>query len=372
MKYLKYYIPSFTVILFILIILKGEYYPTAFLIGFSLFIIIGDHILPRDKIIQKYSYPYILNMSMYINLPILFVLLVLITTLLTNNVSQWYINIFNSYQYTDFHHLRNSFNIIDKLSLIIQTSLFIGILGVVPGHELTHRIGNKIDLFIGNWLLAFSWDCTFSIEHVYGHHKNVCLPEDPASAKRGENIYLFIIKAIYKEHIDGWKLEKNRLNKKEIKTYNYQNRMIVGYFRSLMISIIVYFLGGVTALLIFMICAFLAKSFLETINYIEHYGLVREKGKPVHIRHSWNTNHKMSSIYLCNVTRHSDHHRKANLKFWELNPCPEKAPMTPYGYLSMLYLGLLVPSLFQKIMGKKLIDWDLNYANAEEKKLVNI
>ena len=94
MKYLKYYIPSFTVILFILIILKGEYYPTAFLIGFSLFIIIGDHILPRDKIIQKYSYPYILNMSMYINLPILFVLLVLITTLLTNNLSQWYINIF--------------------------------------------------------------------------------------------------------------------------------------------------------------------------------------------------------------------------------------------------------------------------------------
>ena len=81
---------------------------------------------------------------------------------------------------------------IDKFALIFQTTLSIGILGTVPGHELTHRKKNKFDMFIGNWLLAFSWDCTFAIEHVYGHHRDVCLDEDPASAKRGENIYLFI------------------------------------------------------------------------------------------------------------------------------------------------------------------------------------
>tara|TARA_B100001741_G_C16445915_1_gene547994 strand:- start:754 stop:1038 length:285 start_codon:yes stop_codon:yes gene_type:complete len=88
------------------------------------------------------------------------------------------------------------------------------------------------------------------------------------------------------------------------------------------------------------------------------------------MRHSWNSNHAMSSIFLYNVTRHSDHHRLAKLKFWELDPCPKNAPMTPFGYLTMLYIVLLAPYLYQKIMKKKLIDWELNYANELEKKLI--
>ena len=87
------------------------------------------------------------------------------------------------------------------------------------------------------------------------------------------------------------------------------------------------------------------------------------------MRHSWNSNHFISSIFLYNVTRHSDHHRLAKLKFWELDPCPDNAPMTPYGYLSMLYLVLITPYLYKKIMHRKLIDWDLNYATSEERKI---
>tara|TARA_B100000579_G_scaffold400629_1_gene382463 strand:- start:374 stop:745 length:372 start_codon:yes stop_codon:yes gene_type:complete len=119
-----------------------------------------------------------------------------------------------------------------------------------------------------------------------------------------------------------------------------------------------------------MICAFITKSFLEAINYVEHYGLVRVKGQRVEMRHSWNSNHFMSSIYLYNVTRHSDHHRLAKLKFWELEPCPKNAPMTPYGYLSMLYLVLITPFLYKKIMTNKLNDWDNNYASKEEQEIV--
>ena len=78
----------------------------------------------------------------------------------------------------------------------------------------------------------------------------------------------------------------------------------------------------------------------------------------------------MSSIFIYNVTRHSDHHRLAKLKFWELDPCPKNAPMTPFGYLTMLYVVLLAPSIYRKIMEKKLIDWELNYANEVEKKLI--
>jgi len=350
----------------------GEYYPTIFLIGFSLLLIIGDLILPRDTKIQQFSYPSILNLSIYINLPILLILVSLIISFLSHDPSQWYINTVDTFIYTDFIQTKNSFNIIDKFSLIIQTCFLTGALGVVTGHELTHRIKNKFDMFIGNWLLAFFWDCTFAIEHVYGHHKNACLPEDPASAKRGENIYLFIFKAIFNEHVDGWIIETNRVRKKGFHPFGMHNRMIIGYLRSLTITFFTFLIGGLSGVLFFLTCALITKSFLEAINYVEHYGLVRKKGQPIAMRHSWNSNHVMSSIYLYNVTRHSDHHRLAKLRFWELAPCPENAPMTPYGYLSMLYLALLTPYLYKKIMRKKLIDWALNYANEEEKGMITL
>ena len=371
MKYLKYFLPSFTAIVFLLTIFRGEYYPTAFFIIFSSFIIIGDHFLPKEKEIQNFYYPGILNMAMYINLPILLVLIFFIVILLSSSNNLWFISILNSYNFIDLNAIKNSFNFVDKLSLIVQTALFVGILGIVPGHELTHRVGKKMDMFIGNWLLSFSWDCTFAIEHVHGHHSNVCYPEDPASAKRGQNIYAFIANAIIQAHLDAWKIEKKRLNNRGFSNFNFKNRIIIGYLRSSIITIFAFLIGGIWGMLVFLTVALVAKSFLETINYVEHYGLVREKGQKVQIRHSWNTNHILSSIYLFNVTRHSDHHRQASLKFWELHPCPEKAPMTPYGYLTMLYLVLLAPMIYRKIMDKKLVEWDLNFANAAEKKLTS-
>ena len=372
LKYLKHFLPPFTTIIYIIIITKGEYSPSLFLLGFSLFLIIGDYIMPRDKEIQKFSYPSILNLSLYINLPILLILVLITVSFLTNNLSGWYLNILGEDIYNDFLEIKSSFNLIDKFSLIIQGSLLMGTLGVVAGHELTHRIKDKFDMFIGNWLLAFSWDCTFAIEHVYGHHKHACLPEDPASAQRGDNIYLFILQAIYNEHIDGWKIEINRVKKQGLNPFGFHNKMIIGYLRSFTITLLIFILTGMMGVVYFLICALITKSFLEAINYIEHYGLVRVRGSRVEMKHSWNSNHLISSIFLYNVTRHSDHHRLAKLKFWELHPCPENAPMTPYGYLSMLYLVLITPYLYKKIMNKKLIDWDLNYANNEERKLINL
>ena len=102
LKYLKYFIPSFTAIVYLIAIFMGEHYPTYFLIGFSLILIIGDRILPRDTKIQKFYYPRILNLSIYINLPILLILVLIVTSFLSNNVSQWYINNFNTFIYVDF------------------------------------------------------------------------------------------------------------------------------------------------------------------------------------------------------------------------------------------------------------------------------
>jgi alkane 1-monooxygenase len=223
-------------------------------------------------------------------------------------------------------------------------------------------------MFLGNWLLAFSWDCAFALEHVYGHHKNVCLPNDPATAKRGQNIYTFIIPAIITEQKDAWKIEFDHLKRRGNNPYGIHNKMVIGYLRSLSITISAYFIGGVVGMLFYLLCAFIAKSLLEVINYTEHYGLVREPNQPVCIRHSWNSNNIMSSLLLFNVTRHSAHHEKPNLKFWELDAYSD-APMMPQGYLSMLYLALFLPFVYHEIMAKKLMDWDENYATPTERKI---
>jgi len=369
LKYIKYFTPSLSVFIIAIFYLQGTFYPTIVLLIYSAIFMIGDLFI-RDTQIQKFSYTKLLNLTIYINLPILFIFVFFMVSIFSNDLPAWYINGFKIFFDIDFIQLKESFNFVDKVSIFIHTGLSIGSLGIVAAHELTHRKKNKFDMFVGNWLLSFSWDCNFAIEHVYGHHKLVCLPEDPASAKRGENVYGFILRGIINEHISGWEIESNRLLRKKISLFNFKNRMILGYIRSLSITVLIFMFSGIVGMFTFLLFALLSKILLEGINYIEHYGLVRERGKPVRMRHSWNSNHFFSSIYLYNVTRHSDHHRNSNLKFWELKPIEKDAPMLPYGYLTMLYLAIFIPFLYNRIMIKQLASWDQNYANSFERNLI--
>ena len=366
MKYLKYYISPITIILAIYACSLGSYYPTLFFIGFSLFIILGDIFVKKDANEDQYSHVYLLDLPMYINFPLLMILITITVFVLSNEPSNAFANVLLNYLNIDLFNMKRSMTLLDSISFTALTGLFIGIMGTVPGHELVHRKKSKFDMFMGNWLLAFSWDCAFAVEHVYGHHKHVGLPSDPATAKRGENIYLFILRAIIKEQKDAWNIELSQAKRREQPLFSFRNRMIIGYFRSLSITFIAYAIGGWSGLFIFLLCAFIAKSLLEVINYSEHYGLIRVSGESVYPRHSWNSNSTMSSIYLYNVTRHSSHHEKANLKYWELRSYND-APMMPQGYLTMLYMALFLPYFFHRMMAKKLIEWDKSYASEKER-----
>ena len=368
MKYLKYYISPITIVLAIYTCSSGAYYSTLFFIGFSLFIILGDIFVREDANEDKYSHVYLLDLPMYINFPLLMILVTITVFVLSNDPSIAFADILKNYLNIDLVNMRQSMTLSDSIFLTALTGLFIGIMGTVPGHELVHRKKSKFDMFMGNWLLAFSWDCAFAVEHVYGHHKHVGLPSDPATAKRGENIYLFILRAIIKEQKDAWNIELSQARRREQPLFSIHNRMLIGYLKSLSITCIAYLIGGFSGLLIFLLCAFIAKSLLEVINYSEHYGLIRVSGEPVYPRHSWNSNSTMSSIYLYNVTRHSSHHEKANLKYWELRSYND-APMMPQGYLTMLYMALFLPYFFHKMMAKKLVEWDKSYATDRERVL---
>ena len=368
MQYLKYYISPLTLVLALYTCMLGPLYPTAFFIGISLFIILGDIMIKEDSMEASHQNQFILNLPMYINLPLILLLVFMTVFVISSNPSVELAQRLKTIIGVDLMALNRSMHPLDTISLVALTSLFIGVMGTVPGHELVHRIKNKFDMFMGNWLLALSWDCAFAIEHVYGHHKNVGLESDPATAKRGENLYRFILRAIIKEQKDAWIIENSRLRKTHHTIFSIKNRMLIGHIRSGSIAFIAYLVGGLSGMLIFLLCAFIAKCLLEVINYTEHYGLVRVPGQPVKPHHSWNTNSAISSMYLYNVTRHSSHHEKSHLKYWELKSYPN-TPTMPQGYLSMLYLAIFLPWLYHKIMAPRLIDWDRNYASKEEQNI---
>ena len=64
-KYIKYYFSIFLAFLFMAIILKGSYFPTIFLILFSIILITGDSVIKRDQKLQTFSHPFFLDLSIY-------------------------------------------------------------------------------------------------------------------------------------------------------------------------------------------------------------------------------------------------------------------------------------------------------------------
>ena len=318
--------------------------------------------MPYDKSTPNYKYPWILNFLLFINLPLVVALYF---------VLGWYCSAIDIFSFGSWVQNNFSLNIIENrynmefyhyIFAILSSGLALTASGINVGHELVHRTNDRISKWVGNWLIAFTFDMAFAIEHVYGHHKNVCLKKDPATAQRGQSIYKFIISSTVRQFFNANKIEKRKGKK------IYQNRVLISAVRSICIVYIMYLLGGIYGLLSALAIALIAKILLETVNYLEHYGLVRKERTKVYPRHSWNSNHFMSNIILYNLSRHSHHHEKAYVEFWDLKPYDD-APEMPHGYLSMIFIALLFPWWYHRIMAKKLIEWDNNYANDDEKKI---
>ncbi len=328
------------------------------------FLVIGDIVLGDDRSVPKYDYPKILTWQLWIALPLL-CLLVFITLwqfastdlfgfgmAIESNLG---INVLDN---------RGNANATQTIACIFLTGFNIGMIGTITAHELVHRTSDKISMFVGRWLLAFSFDSNFSIEHVYGHHRYVSTSIDPATAPRGRNVYYHIIASTIKGNVSAWNIEKKRLNKKQLTTFSFHNRAIRGYLMSVCLLLIAYQLAGLSSLLILILAGLWGKCLLEIVNYMEHYGIVRNPKTPVQPRHSWNTNKCISSWAMFNLTRHSHHHAKASVPYHKLEPMADSPEMIS-GYLGTIIITLL-PPLWYKLMAPKLLDWDTHYATKEE------
>lgn len=257
------------------------------------------------------------------------------------------------------YSLKKDISSIDNISLIGRIGtmgLLCGVFGINVAHELGHRT-NTGERLLAKTLLLTSLYMHFYVEHNKGHHKNVATKEDPSSARYGEMIYLFYFRTIVYSYISAWQIAAADLRKKGLRVFHWQNEMIQYHLVQFSFLVAIWYMCGTTILLYYIIAAFMGILLLETVNYIEHYGLERqqkdggqyERAMPWH---SWNSDHVIGRLMLFELSRHSDHHYLASRKYQVLRHF-DNAPQMPTGYPGMMILSLLPPLWFH-IMNKKI------------------
>ena len=219
------------------------------------------------------------------------------------------------------------------------------------GHRKT-----KWERFLAKLLLMPAFYMHFYIEHNFGHHLNVGTPKDPATSKKNQSVFSFWFSSIIGQILNAVRIQKDLLKKRKLGFFSVKNDFFyyqifqLGYLT--FVGIIYGFEGIFCSLMIALVGVLL----LETINYIEHYGLCRSiKGsryERVTPMHSWNSNHAIGRLVLYELTRHSDHHHRASKKYQVLESI-EESPQLPFGYTTSMLIALF-PPLWFKLMNKRL------------------
>jgi len=239
---------------------------------------------------------------------------------------------------------------------IFTMGLLCGTFGINVGHELGHRV-NKVEQAMAKLLLATSLYIHFFIEHNKGHHKHVATPQDPSSARYNEPVYFFYFRTIIFSYLSAWKIANEDSLKKNGGIFHFKNEMIQAHLLQLLLLLLIGFFFGSTITLYFLAAAFIGILLLETVNYIEHYGLQRKenndgKFERTQPHHSWNSSHVLGRIMLFELSRHSDHHYLASRKYQVLKH-HENAPQLPTGYPGSMILALFPPLWFY-VMNRKI------------------
>ncbi|MFW9616917.1 alkane 1-monooxygenase [Aquabacterium sp.] len=367
LHYLKYFLFHAIGLLSMAAIVAGGGYTTAGLLTVLVVYLIGDAVCGDDTSTPQFKHPGILTVQLWLALPLLMMIVFSAVWTVSSGDPLGFGAWLTQLTGYDVLAARDATTWPHHVSGIVITGLMIGMVGTITAHELTHRTWDPVSMFIGRWLLAFSFDTIFSIEHVYGHHRYVSTIDDPATAPRGRNVYFHIVASTVKGNISAWHIEAKRLARKGQALFSWHNAVIRGHLMSVLLVGVAYAMGGWAAAGFFVACALWGKSLLEIVNYMEHYGMVRNPATPVQPRHSWNTNKRISSWAMFNLTRHSHHHAQGEVPYQDLKPFPD-APMMIGGYLTTIMVAM-IPPLWHKLMTPKVQAWDRDYASGEERKL---
>jgi alkane 1-monooxygenase len=231
--------------------------------------------------------------------------------------------------------------------------------GLTIAHELGHKQA-RADQLGAKLILALSGYAHFCIEHNKGHHAQVATPADPASSRLGESIYAFALRELPGAARRGWQAEAKRLAVKGHAFWSWHNDLLQGYALAGAIALGLVWLGGLALVPFILIHHAFAWLQLTQANYVEHYGLMRERradGRfgPCEPRHSWNTNHIVSNLMLFHLQRHSDHHANPMRPYQTLRDFAD-LPRLPSGYPGSFVLAA-IPPLWRRVMDPKVMAW---------------
>jgi fatty acid desaturase len=366
--YLKYFLFHIMGLLAVVAMYLGSDWLIYGLVGILSTYVVLDAILGDDTTIPEFKHAAILTVQLWMALPLLSLIVFSFLWQVSPGDIMGIGEFLTSLTGYDVLAAKAESSIWSTLCAVLMTGLMIGLIGTITGHELTHRTWDPVSMIIGRWLLSFSFDVAFAVEHVYGHHRYVSTTNDPATAPRGRNVYFHVLSSTLMGNISALELEAERLRKTGHSVISIYNSVLRGYLMSAFIVALAFLAGGLETMLLFIVAGIFGKSLLEIVNYMEHYGMVRNPDTtPVQPRHSWNTNKRFSSWTMFNLTRHSHHHAHGDVPYQDLRPYPE-APMMINGYLTTMIVTL-IPPLWHKLMTPKVLEWDEKYASEEEKKL---
>ena len=249
----------------------------------------------------------------------------------------------------------NNIEAYEFVGLIFSVGIVLGVNGINVAHELGHRQTTN-ERFLGKALLLPSFYMHFFIEHNYGHHLHAATPEDPATARYNQSVYSFWLTSTVRQYFSAWSIQKKLLKNTNQPFLSTKNDMLWYTLFQILYLFVVFLLFSKTGFIFALASGVVGFVLLATVNYIEHYGLLRlqtKSGRYERVRemHSWNSNHVIGRIVLYELTRHSDHHYKSSKKYQILD-CHDESPQMPFGYPTSMVLAML-PPLWFKIMNKR-------------------
>lgn len=227
--------------------------------------------------------------------------------------------------------------------------------GITFAHELGHS-RSRLDRVLAWLLMGSVLYAHFMVEHYRGHHVRAATRADPASARRGESLWRFLPRTLAGSWRSAWALEAAQ-GARLGRSWGRSPLLWATLCQAAGLAALTA-LAGWPALLFWLVQAGYAVFLLETVNYIEHYGLERrvEGGRvePFGVAHAWNADHALTNCFIANLQRHSDHHMHASKPYPSLEALP--GPQLPTGYAGCLFLAT-VPSLWFAAMHPRLREW---------------
>jgi alkane 1-monooxygenase len=255
---------------------------------------------------------------------------------------------------------------VEDLGLTVTVAM-VGGIAINTAHELGHK-RPRHEKWLAKVALAQSGYGHFFIEHNRGHHVRVATPEDPASARLGESFWQFLPRTVIGSLRSAIELERQRLRRSGRSFLSAGNDVLNAWTMSVVLFGALVAVFGWSVLPWLLAQAVIAFSLLEVVNYLEHYGLLRQKredGRYERCRpeHSWNSDNIASNVFLYHLQRHSDHHAHPTRRYQALRHF-EQLPELPSGYATMILLAYLTPLWFRYMDPLVLAHYGGNVARA--------